>query len=395
MAEETFWIHPDAEQSEVWPGPEGYPWAETGIRLWTREGLLKRVGPDELLCTWTTGGFTEPGLGNFTMIARSEDNGRSWQHAGRFAHPTRGLFTTELFVPRDGEVHAFLQTYDTGEWMAHQHSYRVVSTDGGRSWSGPHSIPGGADNVWANRGIVHSSGRWLIPVAWAELNGEEWAPPTVGRPPGDLQVGTRKPPHVELPFGVDSALRQQTGNAWCHRNHRYCCGVLVSDDDGSTFRLCGRVSGGVRGHLMEPQLVECADGAVIMLIRSMGEGVLLRSESRDRGETWSDPVRTGIPNPSGKVLVLKSRDGRIFLVHNPRQVEEARMQDRNPLSLWVSDDEMATWSRKVDLVRRAPPDRGLNYPNGYLDEERSLLDFVWEDGRTVYRMRIPLDIGGR
>ena len=62
-------IHPAVQQFELWPGPAGYPWAATGIRLWTREGILRRVAPEHLICTWTTGGFSEPTEGNFTMGA--------------------------------------------------------------------------------------------------------------------------------------------------------------------------------------------------------------------------------------------------------------------------------------------------------------------------------------
>ncbi len=38
MAQESRWINPSVKQYEIWPGPDGYPWADTGIRLWTRDG---------------------------------------------------------------------------------------------------------------------------------------------------------------------------------------------------------------------------------------------------------------------------------------------------------------------------------------------------------------------
>ena len=141
------------------------------------------------------------------MIARSTDDGRTWSRAGRFAHPTRGLFTTELFAPREGELHAFLQTYGFGVWMTQLQSYRAVSRDGGKTWTGPHSIPGGIQGVWVNRGIVHSSGRWILPVSWAELIGEEWAEPSVGRSPTAGEVGERQLKQVELPTGDDTGLQ--------------------------------------------------------------------------------------------------------------------------------------------------------------------------------------------
>lgn len=385
--------HPAVQINEIWPGPGGYPWVDSGIRLWTREALLRPVAPGHLLCSWTTGGFSEPWAGNVTMAARSCDGGKSWSAPSiLFAHPSRGLFTTELFVPRDGEVHAFLQTYGNGAWMTELQSYRAISRDGGETWVGPHSIPGGIQNVWVNRGIRLSSGRWIIPVSWAELIGEEWAPPSVGRAPVAGQVGERRLCQVELPYGADSELHYRAGVAWSDRNHRYVCGVLISENDGESFSLHGYLRGGAHGWLIEPRVVELLNGHIAMLIRSQYDGWLWQSESPDGGMSWSDPVRSNIPNPGAKVNLLRARDGRIFLLHNPSRHDGEVMGGRNPLSLWISDDDMRTWRIQVDLIRDANPSASLNYPDGYLDEEHHELHFVWEDGKTVYQVRVPMDI---
>ena len=389
-------INPKIINQEIWPGPNDYPWKDSGMRLWTREGLLRRTGPNGLIATWTTGGFSDPAPGNFTMIALSDDNGTTWQDGGRFEHPWRGLFTTELFVPRPNEIHAFLQTYEFGEWMSRLESCRTVSTDGGRTWTTPHSIPGGIHNVWVNRGIVAASGRWVIPVSWAEHLGEEWGRPGVGRSPSPCRIGKRDGAQTVIPVGADSGLIYSEGNNWCHRNHRYACGVMLSDDGGATFRKQGYLCSGPAGRLIEPRVVELADGKLVMLLRSLDESWLWRSESVDGGETWSAAVRGDIPNPSAKVNILKARDGRIFMIHNPVDTGCSgglfSMNARNPLSLWVSHDDMNTWDIKVDLVKDANPHASLNYPDGYLNEDTGEIDLCWEDAYSVYRMRIPMDI---
>jgi len=380
-------------QSVVWPPPEGYPWKKYVSFTWAREGLLRRVGPKRLLCTYTTGGFCEPTSGNFALISLSDDDGATWRDAGRFEHPTRGLFVTELFMETESIIHAFLQTYDSGRWFSANEMFRVISRDGGETWNSPQSIPGGAPAGWANIGIRHSGGRWIIPLTWPELIGPEWSAPVVGRAPGETRVGMRNLPLLEMPRETESWVVYTETNAWCHRNHHYAAGALLSDDGGKTFRLRGYIKGGVENHLMEPQVVELKDGSVAMLIRSMSEGVLLRSISQDKGETWSLPERTEIPNPSAKVNVLRHSDGRIFLLHNPSASTENRMEARNPLSLWVSDDDMTTWRVKVDLIRTEQKKVGLNYPSGFLDEERGLLRFVWEDSKSLFLCQVPLDIG--
>jgi hypothetical protein len=390
-------VHPAVRNEEIWPGAAGYPWATSGIRLWTREGLLCRTGTMHLVATWTTGGFSEPTDGNFTMVTTSADNGGSWQPAGRLQHPRLGLFTTSLFTPRPGEVHAFLQTYHFGEWMTGLRSYRTISHDHGRSWSTPHSLPGGVDNVWVNKGLCLASGRWVFPVSWAEHTGEEWGPPTSGRSVQECRIGLRLGPHTELPAGADAHLCYKAGNAWANRNHRYCCGVLLSDDQGQTFRRSGYLTSAASPHLIEPRVVELAAGHLVMLIRSMDEPWLWRSESRDGGQTWSPPARSDLPNPSAKILLLKAGDGRVFLVHNPTggacQGGSFAMAARNPLALWVSHDGMQSWPTRVDLVRDTAPGVSLNYPDGYLDEEHQQLDLVWEDTYSVYRLQVPMDIG--
>lgn len=383
-------FHPAVTNHEIWPGPAGYPWASTGVGLWTREGLLRRVGKTGLIATWTTGGMTEPWEGNFGMIRRSEDNGATWADLGAFRHPVRGLFVTELFSPRDGEVHAFLNTYANGEWMTNLQSYRAVSFDGGQSWSGPHSIPGGIHNVWPNRGIMHSSGRWIIPVSWAEQIGEEWAPPALAQPEPAGQVGTRPLKQAILPPGAKPMDQYRAGNDWADRNHRYAAGVMLSDDAGRSFRKCGYITGGVHGWLIEPRVVERSDGSIVMLIRSQRDGRLWRSESFDRGESWSPVVRSEIPNPAAKVNILRAADGRIFLIHNPVDHGGQIMGGRNPLSLWVSHDDMKTWPIQVELVRHPDAGVSLNYPDGFIDEEAGVLRFLWEDVRRVYLMTVPL-----
>ena len=114
--------------------------------------------------------------------------------------------------------------------------------------------------------------------------------------------------------------------------------------------------------------------------------------SRDGGVTWTPAVRTDIPNPSAKVNILKARDGRIFLLHNPVGHQGNIMGGRNPLSLWISDDGMRTWRVRLDLVKDSRPNVSLNYPDGFLDEAAGELVFCWEDTERLFVMRVPMDV---
>ena len=63
---------------------------------------------------------------------------------------------------------------------------------------------------------------------------------------------------------------------------------------------------------------------------------------RGRGLSWAPPWRTEIPNPASKVWLARLTDGRIALVRPSPTA-------RDPLSLWLSEDEMRTWPVRVEL----------------------------------------------
>ena len=91
-------------------------------------------------------------------------------------------------------------------------------------------------------------------------------------------MGERQLKQVELPPASDTGLQYKAGCEWADRNHRYVCGVLLSDDGGETFRLRGYLRGGAHGWLIEPRVVELSDGRVVMLTCSQRDGWLWRSE---------------------------------------------------------------------------------------------------------------------
>lgn len=384
--------HPQVDNREIWPGPDGYPWKDIQANGWTREALLRRTSSGKLFASWTTGGFIEPWVGNYTMMRLSDDDGATWRKAGTFRLPGRGLFASEVFSPQDGELHAIMMVYRGDSWLTGMQNFRTISHDGGATWSDPHALPGGIPGMWPGRGIVHSTGRWIIPVSWPEQTGAEWAAPVVGASADRVSVGLRSPSRHILPEGSADADWSAAIGAWAERNFRFACGTVLSDDGGASFRLRGYLRGGLKGQLIEPRVIETADHTVVMFMRSQKDGRLWQSRSEDAGESWTEPTRTDIPNPSAKVCLLRAADGRIFLIHNPVELDDRIYGARNPLAVWVSHDDMRSWKVKVELVRDRDPDASLNYPDGFIDEARGEIALCWEDGVRVYLMRFPLDI---
>ena len=109
-----------------------------------------------------------------------------------------------------------------------------------------------------------------------------------------------------------------------------------------------------------------------MLLRVDGTGCLWRSESRDSGRTWSEPVRTDIPNPGNKPKLIPMPDGRIALIHTPNA--KPGFMNRMPLAVWISGDDMKTWPD-----RRIISDLPICYcyPDGF-----------WENGHIMFTIEL-------
>jgi predicted neuraminidase len=146
----------------------------------------------------------------------------------------------------------------------------------------------------------------------------------------------------------------------------------VSADEGRTWTRSD--DAGPTAYWAETNVVELRDGRMVMLIRADYQGRLHRSESADRGRTWSRPVPSDIPNSGSKFRLFRLRDGRIVLIHNP----DPEQWKRNPLALWISDDDLRTWGYRGVLTDF--PGK-LQYPDGFVDEREEYVHFVFDYNR--------------
>jgi predicted neuraminidase len=119
-----------------------------------------------------------------------------------------------------------------------------------------------------------------------------------------------------------------------------------------------------------------------MLIRVNGTGSLWRSDSDDLGLTWSPIYRTDIPNPGSKFDILTTNN-RIILLHNPDS------KVRNPLSLWVSSDDMQTWHKKTDLIRSRRDGHWICYPHAVANDASQTLYIASDAVKEFYLQIIP------
>jgi predicted neuraminidase len=122
-------------------------------------------------------------------------------------------------------------------------------------------------------------------------------------------------------------------------------GVMKSNDSGKTWTRFGAVAN-PEGQGGEPTIAETKSGAIHMILRTK-DGQLWRSISRDKGETWGAPEKTGLTATSSASHLLCTRKGTLVLTYNPGPTPL-----RFPLLLRTSTDEGMTWSEPTLLADR-------------------------------------------
>jgi predicted neuraminidase len=304
-----------------------------------------RILPDgEWIVIFMTGGQTEPAPENHIVLCRSPDQGTTWGAPEDVLRlPDRATTLTEVLV-HDGAIIVHVQIHRGcfDDWR----NATVVSRDAGRTWSAPREFSALPRRAMIRNTLCASWGTWYMPFQHYVSLGDPAA--------SVLEDGSFTNPEI---------------------------GVVISDDGGETWRLSATVIG---RSWAEGTLTELGDGRLVMLIRHNGSGCLWRSDSHDRGATWSIPARTGIPNPGSKARLWRLRDGRHVLVHNPNPMtghpnsKIGASVNRNPLSLWISDDDLVSWSYRRDLTSFPGM---LAYPDGVVSEDERWVHFVFDYNR--------------
>jgi predicted neuraminidase len=136
-----------------------------------------------------------------------------------------------------------------------------------------------------------------------------------------------------------------------------CSLMAITDDWGQTWRTSTPLAGG--GNI-QPSIVRRKDGSLYTLMRDNGPPPkrLHQSESRDRGETWSEVTDSDLPNPGSGAEIISLRNGRWALISNDTE------RGRHSLAVQISDDEGRTWKWKRHLESDEPgPEAGsYHYP---------------------------------
>lgn len=324
------------------------------------DSTWRRLPSGQQAVFFLTGSQFEPEPGNFVALCRSDDEGETWGPLETVITHRPGAVTLSEVVVHAGVVTVYLQLHDGrfGRWR----TAAIRSTDNARTWGAPADFAPLPRRSMIRNLCATTRGEWLLPYQYYEPA----APGGAGEAASVFDDGS-----LQVPWN----------------------GVLSGPTPDGPWTDSRRIRG-ARGWA-EANVVELRDGRLVMLSRSDGAGVLLRSESTDRGRTWSPYVRSDIENAGSKFRLFRLRDGRIVLLHNPNALTRHANSkpwcavNRNPLSLWISDDDMRTWgSRRV--IADFPG--ALQYPDGEVDADERFLRFAFDYNRhdvIYWKVAIP------
>ncbi|MCD7965896.1 MAG: exo-alpha-sialidase [Clostridiaceae bacterium] len=121
--------------------------------------------------------------------------------------------------------------------------------------------------------------------------------------------------------------------------------IQISDDEGKSWREV--LVPGSRGRV-HANIVEMSPGCLAAFFRSRSADAVYRSVSDDNGDTWTEPVRTELPNNNSSISVIRLPNGHLAAAFNPVRFNDDPKKTvwpalRCPVALAVSEDGGKTW----------------------------------------------------
>ena len=339
--------------------------------------IVRQVPNGDLLCYWLTGSDAEPAYDNCVVMSRSTDAGRTWSDPDVLL-PAGDMATslTSMHATTDRRLIAFWAQWPHEKGYTEWHYFRMESRDSGHTWSESCPLVLHDNHITLLSPLQLANGEYLFPACFYDRR-----PKPLVAPVTELCDASSEEEALAMP-----AVQGQVRGGKCSTHLIGCSVVIASDENATDLNEHGYIANRPLG-LLEPTCVQLRDGRVVMFMRAEFGGFLWRAESSDNSRTWTPAWETDIPDPSSLPFVLRLADGRIALIHNAAGTK-GTWGPRNPLSIWVSDDELESWAIREDVIATSGnyrpddwadgPDK-LAYPSGLVLEDRFV--FVYDRNR--------------
>ncbi len=325
--------------STVFRYPKDDPYDRSNLYGFNHAPSVVRLADGRLLAAWFSGPF-EASVHQVILGAYSSDDGKTWSEAEVLHDAPRrsdvdaafiaeGERTWVVFTRGRWDRYPFVGLRDVEREEVGAASYKLyaqATDDSGGTWTDTAQI---IDEVsWGCRsnGIKLATGELLLPA---------------------------------YHFTTQAAA------------------IVRSDDGGKTWQRHGNVIPEGKVGANEPTVAQLPDGELLMVVRSR-DGLLWESRSRDRGTTWSAPVKTELVAAAASHNLFCASTGDLLLTHNA-----CRPPKRTPLTIRASKDGGKSWGEPLILaeIKHPAPDeevfsRSVCYPSVTESGDGSLL-VVW------------------
>jgi hypothetical protein len=291
-------------------GSEDYQSLET--RKFQGISSLAVTDKGTIWAVWYAGPTPGEDKNNYVVVARSDDDGKSWQEQFTIDPDGPGdirAFDPEVWVDPQGKLWVFWAQHPASDRLnPHSGVWAVVTEDADSQkvkWSAPRRL---TEGIMMCKPTVLSDGKWLLPAS-------TWR-------------------------GTDYSAR-----------------AVVSDNNGLSFEVAGAcdIQPEDQRNFDEHMFVEKKDGTLWMLVRTkygIGE-----SFSHDKGLTWSDLRQSDIEHPSARFFIRRLSSGNLLLVKHGKIDERI---GRSHLMAFISEDDGKSWQGGLLIDERG----GVSYPDG-------------------------------
>jgi hypothetical protein len=339
---------------------------------------IARAPGGRLWATWS-GGPGEEGPDNYTMLATSADDGRTWSglRAVIDCPGTVRAGGPNIWVDPQGKLWWFY-TQSALWWDGLGGVWAVTTTDPDSEnphWSEPRRL---FDGKMANKPTVLRNGDWVYPSSF-------WDRPLTVEMPRSLMTEADRAAYAPVPDALLKRPRPQPG---AH--------VYTSHDRGATYEHLG-LALVPNGNVHEHMIVERNNGQLWMLVRtdalpdasipSTGKVGIAESTSDDGGRTWTRGVTSVIPHVNSRFFIRRLNSGKLLLVKNNPPLDVGwladpsvtnRLQKRSHLTAYLSADDGKNWSGGLLLDDRI----SVSYPDGDQAPDGRIF-LVYDHNRTT------------
>lgn len=311
-------------------------------------GVVMTAFKDVLYCMWQSSPKDEDSDDTWVAYSRSTDGGETWSQPEPLAMSTADYYCTSGgWLIYGDTLTAYIDIWKKGQEPRGGRTYYMTSADG---------------ETWGQ----------MQPVRMAD---------------GSEMDGVVEQDPYSLPDGrIVGAVHFQPG--------LHVCPVFTDDPTGRSGWKKGNFEGEDRGKQsreLEPSQYLQPNGTMVMLFRDQNSTFRkLASVSNDRGESWTKPVETNIPDARTKQCAGNLPDGTAFMVCCPSSGKW-----RWPLVLLLSRD--GTMFDKAILLRSGLPDDlpprrydgryktlGYSYPKAFVYQNKLYIGYSVNKEHVAY-----------